>query len=174
MMICALVLSSAVYSQSENVESLLLEFGDLKPWMNTPLINEHIMNSAKLDETQCATLGETEYGGIVYHPLAKVVNGKNAILFFLSVEFSDDNKTIEVFYLNAHSMNTKTGEITGKEKYLMAGGERSGTKMNGSYKVKDKNIIQIQSNSVEIDTEEETNEIKDYKLGKKLEFLKLH
>jgi len=46
--------------------------------------------------------------------------------------------------------------------------------MNGSYKLKDKNIIQIQSNSVELDTEEETNEIKDYKLGKKLEFLKLH
>lgn len=173
-MMCALMLSGTVYSQSKNLENLLNAFGDLKPEMNTPQINDHIMNSAKLDQSQCATLGETEHGGAVYHPLAKVVNGKSAILFYLSVEFSDDEKDIEVFYLHAHTINTKTAEIMEKEKYLFAGGERSGTKMNGSYKLKEKDIIQFQSNSVVVETEEETNEIKEYKLGKKLEFLGLH
>jgi hypothetical protein len=74
--------------------------------------------------------------------------------------------------LHAATLNKKTGEKMAAEKYLLAGGTVSGSMYNGSLKLKEKGLLVVSQNEVEIATDKETVVVKEYEFGKELEYLR--
>jgi hypothetical protein len=165
-----LVCTSAVNAQTLH-EQMFEKFGTVTEWMNTPLINTHIEKSAELDAKYHGLLDEGIISNSKIIPLGKVENGKNVILLYLIAEY-DNEGVLDFFNLNSATLNKKTGEKTGSEKYLLAGGTRGTSMYNGSYKLKEKDLIVISQNEVNTETEAETVEVKEYAFGKELEYVR--
>ncbi|MFT5780465.1 MAG: hypothetical protein ACI837_003427 [Crocinitomicaceae bacterium] len=165
-----LVFSTEVKAQSLQ-EEMFGKFGTLTEWMNTPMINSYIEESAELNEEFYGLLDETAVSDSKIIPLGKVEKGKSVILLYLVAEYTDEGK-MDFFMLHAATLNQKTGEKTSAEKYLLAGGTRGESTYNGSYKLKEKGLIVISQNEVNTETDSETVVVKEYAFRKELEFMR--
>ncbi len=165
-----LVFSTEVNAQSLH-EEMFGKFETLTVWMNTPLINSHIEESAELNVKFHELLDETAISDSKIIPLGKVEKGKRVMLLYLVAEYTDDGK-LDFFNLHAATLNQKTGEKTSSEKYLLAGGTRGKSMYNGSYKLKEKGLIVISQNEVNTETDTETIVVKEYAFRKELKYIR--
>jgi hypothetical protein len=152
-------------------EQMFEKFGTLTEWMNTPLINERIEQTAELAVKFHGLLDETAISDTKIIPLGKVEKGKNMILLYFMAEYTDEG-TLDFFYLHAATLNKKTGEKMSAERYLLSGGTRGTSMYNGSYKLKEKGVIIFSQNEVNTETDKETVEVKEYVFGKELEYIR--
>lgn len=167
-----LIGSSTVHSQS--LHSKMFEsFTSLESFMNKPLLDDYINKTPELDEKYHALLDETMTDRTKLIPLGKVKKGKNMILLYIEAEY-DKNGKLEIYYIHAATLKIKTGEKTTSEKYLLTAGKRNEMSYNGSFSLKPNDIIIFSQNEVNIETNEESVTVKEYKFAKELEYIKTH
>ena len=152
-------------------DQMFENFGTIPKSMNTPLINSHIEEATKLDKKFFALLDEATVSDSEIIPLGKVVKGKNVILLYLLAEYTNEG-VLDFFYLHSATLIKKTGEKTDANKYLLAGGTRGGEMSNGSFKLNEKGLFVVSQNIVNLENNEETTVVKEYKFGKDLEYMR--
>jgi hypothetical protein len=152
-------------------EQMFEKFGTITKWMNTPLINSYIEESAKLDKKFYALLDEPTVSDSEIVPVGKVVKGKNVILLYLLAEYTNEG-VLDFFYLHSVTLNKKTGENIDVTRYMLAGGTRGGEMSNGSFKLKEKGLLVVSQNVVILENENETTVVKEYEFGKALEYIR--
>lgn len=168
----ALILVFSIEVKAQTLPKEMFEkFGALAGWMNTPLINSHIEESAELNVKFHLLLDETIIKDSKIIPLGKVENGKSVILLYIIAEYTEDGK-LDFFNLHAATLNQKTGEKTSSEKYLLAGGTRGKSIYNGSYKLKEKGLMVISQNEINTETDSETILVKEYLFQKGLKYIR--
>jgi hypothetical protein len=168
----ALMFASTAAVNAQTLHAQMFEkFGTIAQSMNTPLCNEHIEKTAELPVKFIGLLDEAGISDSKVIPLGKVEKGKNVILLYFVAEYTDEGE-LRFFNLHAATLNKKTGEKIAAKKYLLAGGTVSGSMYNGSLKLKEKGLLVVSQNEVEIATDKETVVVKEYEFGKELEYLR--
>lgn len=168
----ALLLLFTTGAKAQTLQEQMFEnFGAIPESMNTPLINAHIEESAKLDKKFYALLDEATVSDSEIIPVGKVVKGKNVILLYLLAEYTNEG-VLDFFYLHSATLNKKTGEHIDATKYVLAGGTRGGEMSNGSFKLKEKGGLIVSQNVVTIENDKETTVVKEYEFGKELEYVR--